>query len=90
VRGGIRFDGIGHADVWNLTFKDGLAYTENFDTYKRVIRMKTVAEIDCAVIVDSGFDLQNWVSQRFRPTGGGTLPTANFCCDRQEIESQPF
>jgi isoquinoline 1-oxidoreductase beta subunit len=61
-------DGLGHAMYSKLTFKDGAAEQNNFNTY-RVIRMKDIPEIE-TYFVDNGKDPTGLGEPALPPTGG--------------------
>src|SRR3970282_778073 len=67
VTGGI-VDGLGHALVGSLTFKDGEAQQKTFDTY-RLIRIKEVPEVEVH-FVDNGIDPTGLGEPALPPTGG--------------------
>ncbi len=86
VRGGI-VDGMGHAMFTNLTFENGRAKQNNFDTY-RLIRMKEVPEIDVHY-VDSGFEPTGLGEPALPPTGGA-IANAIYKATGKRLRSQPF
>lgn len=86
VRGGI-VDGMGHAMFGNLTFENGIAKQNNFDTY-RLIRMKEVPEIDVHY-VDNGIDPTGLGEPALPPTGGA-IANAIFQATGKRLRNQPF
>ena len=67
VVGGI-VDGLGHAMYGNLTFKDGVAEQNNFNTY-RMIRINEVPEVE-VTFIDNGIDPTGLGEPALPPLGG--------------------
>lgn len=80
-------DGYGHAMFGKLSFKDGKAEQNNFDSY-RLIRMKEIPDID-VYFVDNGIDPTGLGEPALPPTGGA-VANAIFKATGQRIRVQPF
>lgn len=86
VKGAI-VDGLGHAMYGKLTFAEGQAEQNNFNTY-RLIRMKEIPEID-ASFVDNGKDPTGLGEPALPPTGGA-VANAIYKATGKRIKKQPF
>jgi isoquinoline 1-oxidoreductase beta subunit len=86
VIGGI-VDGYGHAMYSKLSFKDGAAEQNNFNTY-RLIRMKEIPEVE-AHFIDNGIDPTGLGEPALPPTGGA-VANAIFKASGIRLRSQPF
>lgn len=86
VMGGI-VDGLGHAMYSKLTFRDGAADQNNFNSY-RLIRMKEVPEIETH-FVDNGIDPTGLGEPALPPTGGA-VANAIFKATGKRLRNQPF
>ena len=86
VMGGI-VDGMGHAMYGKLSFRDGMADQNNFNTY-RLIRMKEVPEIETH-FVDNGIDPTGLGEPALPPTGGA-IANAIFKATGKRLRNQPF
>ena len=86
VRGGV-VDGFGHAMYSQLTFKDGAAEQNNFNSY-RLIRMKEVPEVDVH-FVNNGIDPTGLGEPALPPTGGA-VANAFFKATGKRLYNQPF
>lgn len=86
VMGGI-VDGMGHAMYSKLSFRDGMADQNNYNTY-RLIRMKEVPEIETH-FVDNGIDPTGLGEPALPPTGGA-IANAIFKATGKRLRSQPF
>jgi isoquinoline 1-oxidoreductase beta subunit len=86
VMGGI-VDGLGHAMYGKLSFVDGKAEQNNFNTY-RLIRMKEIPEID-ASFVDNGKDPTGLGEPALPPTGGA-VANAIYKATGKRLKKQPF
>lgn len=80
-------DGYGHAMFGKLSFKEGKAEQNNFDSY-RLIRMKEIPDID-VYFVDNGIDPTGLGEPALPPTGGA-VANAIFKATGQRIRVQPF
>ena len=86
VMGGI-VDGLGHAMYSKLSFRDGAADQNNYNSY-RLIRMKEVPEIE-AHFVDNGIDPTGLGEPALPPTGGA-VANAIFKATGKRLRNQPF
>jgi len=86
VMGGI-VDGLGHAMYSKLSFRDGAADQNNYNTY-RLIRMKEVPEIETH-FVDNGIDPTGLGEPALPPTGGA-VANAIFKATGKRVRNQPF
>jgi len=86
VKGAI-VDGLGHAMYGKLTFAEGQAEQNNFNTY-RLIRMKEIPEID-ASFVDNGKDPTGLGEPALPPTGGA-VANAIYKATGKRLRKQPF
>lgn len=80
-------DGYGHAMYSKLTFKEGAAEQNNFNTY-RLIRMKEIPEIE-AHFVENGIDPTGLGEPALPPTGGA-VANAIFKATGIRLRNQPF
>jgi isoquinoline 1-oxidoreductase beta subunit len=86
VMGGI-VDGMGHAMYSKLSFRDGAADQNNYNTY-RLIKMKEVPEIETH-FVDNGIDPTGLGEPALPPTGGA-VANAIFKATGKRLRNQPF
>ncbi|MCU0380752.1 MAG: molybdopterin-dependent oxidoreductase [Chitinophagaceae bacterium] len=86
VRGAV-VDGYGHAMFGKLSFKEGKAEQNNFNTY-RLIRMKEIPEVD-ASFVDNGKDPTGLGEPALPPTGGA-VANAIYKATGKRLKRQPF
>lgn len=86
VMGGI-VDGLGHAMYSKLSFRDGAADQNNYNSY-RLIRMKEVPEIETH-FVDNGIDPTGLGEPALPPTGGA-VANAIFKATGKRLRKQPF
>ncbi|MEO6723529.1 MAG: molybdopterin cofactor-binding domain-containing protein [Ferruginibacter sp.] len=86
VMGGI-VDGLGHAMYSKLTFKNGVAEQNNFNTY-RLIRMSDIPAIE-PFFVKNDFDPTGLGEPALPPTGGA-VANAIFKATGKRLRSQPF
>jgi isoquinoline 1-oxidoreductase beta subunit len=86
VMGGI-VDGLGHAMYSKLSFRDGAADQNNYNSY-RLIRMKEVPEIETH-FVDNGIDPTGLGEPALPPTGGA-VANAIFKATGKRLRNQPF
>jgi isoquinoline 1-oxidoreductase beta subunit len=86
VMGGI-VDGLGHAMYSKLSFRDGAADQNNYNTY-RLIRMKEVPEIETH-FVNNGIDPTGLGEPALPPTGGA-VANAIFKATGKRVRNQPF
>lgn len=86
VMGGI-VDGMGHAMYSKLSFRDGMADQNNYNTY-RLIKMKEVPEIETH-FVDNGIDPTGLGEPALPPTGGA-IANAIFKATGKRLRKQPF
>ena len=86
VVGGI-VDGLGHAMYGNLTFKEGVAEQNNFNTY-RMIRINEVPEVE-VTFVDNGID-PTGLGEPTLPPLGGAVANALYKATGKRIRQQPF
>ena len=86
VMGGI-VDGMGHAMYSKLSFRDGMADQNNYNTY-RLIKMKEVPEIETH-FVDNGIDPTGLGEPALPPTGGA-VANAIFKATGKRLRTQPF
>ncbi|WP_395626134.1 molybdopterin cofactor-binding domain-containing protein [Daejeonella sp.] len=86
VMGGI-VDGLGHAMYSKLSFRDGAADQNNYNSY-RLIRMKEVPEIE-TFFVDNGIDPTGLGEPALPPTGGA-VANAIFKATGKRLRNQPF
>jgi isoquinoline 1-oxidoreductase beta subunit len=86
VMGGI-VDGLGHAMYSKLSFRDGAADQNNYNTY-RLIKMKEVPEIETH-FVDNGIDPTGLGEPALPPTGGA-VANAIFKASGKRLRNQPF
>lgn len=86
VMGGI-VDGLGHAMYSKVSFRDGIADQNNYNTY-RLIRMKEVPEIETH-FVDNGIDPTGLGEPALPPTGGA-VANAIFKATGKRLRNQPF
>ncbi len=86
VRGGV-IDGLGHAMYSNLTFKDGAAQQNNFNSY-RLIRLKEIPEVDVH-FVNNGIDPTGLGEPALPPTGGA-VANAIYKATGKRLRNQPF
>ena len=86
VMGGI-VDGMGHAMYSKLSFRDGAADQDNYNTY-RLIRMKEIPEIETH-FVDNGIDPTGLGEPALPPTGGA-VANAIFKATGKRLRNQPF
>ncbi len=80
-------DGYGHAMFGKLSFAEGKAEQNNFDTY-RLIRMKEIPDIEAA-FVDNGKDPTGLGEPALPPTGGA-VANAIYKATGKRIRRQPF
>ena len=86
VMGGV-LDGMGHAMYSKLTFKNGAAEQNNFNTY-RLIRMKDVPEVE-PHFVNNGIEPTGLGEPALPPTGGA-VANAIFKATGKRLRNQPF
>lgn len=86
VMGGI-VDGMGHAMYSKLSFRDGVADQNNYNTY-RLIKMKEIPEIETH-FVDNGIDPTGLGEPALPPTGGA-VANAIFKATGKRLRNQPF
>lgn len=86
VMGGI-VDGLGHAMYSKLSFNEGAADQNNYNSY-RLIRMKEVPEIETH-FVDNGIDPTGLGEPALPPTGGA-VANAIFKATGKRLRNQPF
>ncbi|WP_276361479.1 molybdopterin cofactor-binding domain-containing protein [Daejeonella sp. H1SJ63] len=86
VMGGV-VDGLGHAMYSKLTFRDGAADQNNYNSY-RLIRMKEVPEIETH-FVQNDFDPTGLGEPALPPTGGA-VANAIFKATGKRVRNQPF
>lgn len=86
VMGGI-VDGLGHAMYSKLSFREGAADQNNYNSY-RLIRMKEVPEIETH-FVDNGIDPTGLGEPALPPTGGA-VANAIFKATGKRLRNQPF
>jgi len=86
VMGGV-VDGLGHAMYSKLSFRDGVADQNNYNTY-RLIKMKEVPEIETH-FVDNGIDPTGLGEPALPPTGGA-VANAIFKATGKRLRNQPF
>lgn len=86
VMGGI-VDGLGHAMYSKLSFSEGAADQNNYNSY-RLIRMKEVPEIETH-FVDNGIDPTGLGEPALPPTGGA-VANAIFKATGKRLRNQPF
>lgn len=86
VMGGI-VDGLGHAMYSKLSFRDGAADQNNYNSY-RLIRMKEIPEIE-TYFVDNGIDPTGLGEPALPPTGGA-VANAIFKATGKRLRNQPF
>jgi isoquinoline 1-oxidoreductase beta subunit len=80
-------DGYGHAMFGKLSFTEGMAEQNNFNTY-RLIRMKEIPEVE-ASFVDNGKDPTGLGEPALPPTGGA-VANAIYKATKQRLKKQPF
>ena len=80
-------DGLGHAMYGNLTFKDGAAEQNNFNTF-RLIRIGEVPEVEVH-FVDNGID-PTGLGEPVLPPLGGAVANAFYKATGKRIRQQPF
>lgn len=80
-------DGLGHAMFGNLSFKDGVAEQNNFNTY-RLIRINEVPEVEVH-FVDNGID-PTGLGEPALPPLGGAVANALYKATGKRIRQQPF
>ncbi|NDE09456.1 MAG: xanthine dehydrogenase family protein molybdopterin-binding subunit [Chitinophagia bacterium] len=86
VMGGV-LDGMGHAMYGKLTFKNGAAEQNNFNTY-RLIRMKDIPEVE-PHFVNNGIEPTGLGEPALPPTGGA-VANAIFKATGKRLRNQPF
>lgn len=86
VMGGI-VDGLGHAMYSKLSFREGAADQNNYNSY-RLIRMKEVPEVE-TYFVDNGIDPTGLGEPALPPTGGA-VANAIFKATGKRLRNQPF
>ena len=86
VMGGI-VDGMGHTMYSKLSFRDGVADQNNYNTY-RLIKMKEIPEIETH-FVDNGIDPTGLGEPALPPTGGA-VANAIFKATGKRLRNQPF
>ncbi len=86
VMGGV-VDGLGHAMYSHLTFKNGAAEQNNFNTY-RLIRLKEIPEVEVH-FVNNGIDPTGLGEPALPPTGGA-VANAYFKATGKRLYNQPF
>ena len=86
AEGGV-IDGIGHAMYCALTFDNGRAQQNNFDTY-RMIRMKEAPQVEVH-FVKSNND-PTGLGEPTLPPAGGAVANALFKATGERLYSQPF
>ena len=86
VMGGV-VDGMGHAMYGKLSFKNGAAEQNNFNTY-RLIRMKDVPEVE-PHFVNNGIEPTGLGEPALPPTGGA-VANAIFKATGKRLRNQPF
>lgn len=86
VMGGI-VDGLGHAMYSKLSFRDGAADQNNYNSY-RLIRMKEIPEIETH-FVDNGIDPTGLGEPALPPTGGA-VANAIYKATGKRLRNQPF
>ena len=87
VEGGI-IDGIGHAMYSNLTFRDGTAQQNNFDSYRLIRHAEAPYEID-TYFIDNGID-PTGLGEPSLPPVIGALANALYKATGKRVYSQPF
>ena len=87
VEGGI-IDGIGHAMYSSLTFRDGTAQQNNFDSYRLIRHAEAPYEIDTHFI-DNGID-PTGLGEPSLPPIIGALANALYKATGKRVYSQPF
>jgi isoquinoline 1-oxidoreductase beta subunit len=80
-------DGMGHAMYSKLSFREGVADQNNYNTY-RLIKMKEVPEIETH-FVDNGIDPTGLGEPALPPTGGA-VANAIFKATGKRLRNQPF
>lgn len=86
VTGGV-VDGLGHAMYSKLTFRDGAADQNNYNSY-RLIRMKEIPEVETH-FVQNDFDPTGLGEPALPPTGGA-VANAIFKATGKRVRNQPF
>lgn len=86
VMGGI-VDGLGHALYGQVTFKNGVAEQNNFNTY-RLIRYREVPQVEVH-FADNGIDPTGLGEPALPPTGGA-VANALFKATGKRLYNQPF
>ena len=87
VEGGT-IDGIGHALYSEITFKDGTAQQDNFDTYRLIRHQEAPKKIE-AYFVDNGIDPTGLGEPPFPPVQGA-LANALYKATGKRFYKQPF
>jgi len=78
---------MGHAMYGKLTFKNGAAEQNNFNTY-RLIRMKDIPEVE-PHFVNNGIEPTGLGEPALPPTGGA-VANAIFKATGKRLRNQPF
>ena len=87
IEGGI-VDGIGHAMYSGMTFKDGKADQQNFDTYRLIRHSEAPLEIETH-FVDNGID-PTGLGEPSLPPIAAALSNAIAAATGERLYSQPF
>jgi isoquinoline 1-oxidoreductase subunit beta len=80
-------DGLGHAMYGNLSFKNGAAEQNNFNTY-RLIRINEIPEVEVH-FVDNGID-PTGLGEPALPPLGGAVANALYKATGKRVNNQPF
>jgi isoquinoline 1-oxidoreductase subunit beta len=80
-------DGLGHAMYGNLSFKNGAAEQNNFNTY-RLIRINEIPEVEVH-FVDNGID-PTGLGEPALPPLGGAVANALYKASGKRVNNQPF
>jgi isoquinoline 1-oxidoreductase beta subunit len=86
IVGGV-IDGTGHALFGELTFKDGVPQSNNFDTYQ-LIRMNQTPQVDVHFI-DSNV-APTGLGEPTLPPVGGAISNAIYAATGKRLTKQPF
>ncbi len=87
IEGGI-VDGIGHAMYSSLSFEDGSAVQQNFDTYRLIRHPEAPMEIE-TFFVDNGID-PTGLGEPSLPPIMGALANALYSATGKRLYDQPF
>ena len=86
IQGGV-LDGIGHAMYGDLTFKDGVPQSKNFDTY-RLIRMSETPQVEVHFVKNT--KSPTGLGEPGLPPAGGAVANAINAAMGKRIYKQPF